>query len=216
MGKYTLMDRVWPGVAVEENNLQVQISALRKVLGDDRDMIRTIPGRGYRFAGQVNLKSDVRSDLAGSAQSFGSSEERHRLLIVVLPFLNLSGDPEYDYFVDGLTGGLTTDLSRALPGSFVISRSTAFVYKGRSVFCSTGWKRWSRLIWALKTRATMLRVRGAFRKVIAANHAIIAQDRGEPTAYREIGLNQLYLGAFEAAVVSFQRADRIAPLDPIR
>jgi TolB-like protein/DNA-binding SARP family transcriptional activator/Flp pilus assembly protein TadD len=55
-----------------------------------------------------------------------------RLSIVVLPFVNISGDPEQEYFVDGVTESLTTDLSR-ISGSFVIARSTAFSYKGKPV-----------------------------------------------------------------------------------
>ena len=55
-----------------------------------------------------------------------------RLSIVVLPFANLGGDPEQDYFVDGVTESLTTDLSR-ISGSFVIGRNTAFTYKGKAV-----------------------------------------------------------------------------------
>jgi TolB-like protein/class 3 adenylate cyclase len=55
-----------------------------------------------------------------------------RLSMVVLPFANLSGDPEQDYFVDGVTESLTTDLSR-IGGSFVIARNTAFSYKGRAL-----------------------------------------------------------------------------------
>jgi TolB-like protein len=55
-----------------------------------------------------------------------------RLSIVVLPFANLSGDPEQDYFVDGVTESLTTDLSR-ISNSFVIGRHTAFTYKGKTV-----------------------------------------------------------------------------------
>jgi TolB-like protein len=55
-----------------------------------------------------------------------------RLSIVVLPFANLSDDPEQDYFVDGVTENLTTDLSR-ISGSFVIGRHTAFTYKGKAV-----------------------------------------------------------------------------------
>ncbi|WP_404979758.1 hypothetical protein [Bradyrhizobium sp. Arg816] len=55
-----------------------------------------------------------------------------RLSIVVLPFTNLSGNPEQDYFVDGVTESLTTDLSR-IGGSFVIGRHTAFTYKGKAV-----------------------------------------------------------------------------------
>ena len=55
-----------------------------------------------------------------------------RLSIVVLPFANIGGDPEQDYFVDGVTESLTTDLSR-ISGSFVIARNTAFTYKGKSL-----------------------------------------------------------------------------------
>lgn len=58
---------------------------------------------------------------------------RPRLSVVVLPFLNLSQDPNLDYLVDGIVDYLMTDLSRTLPGSFVVSRSTAFTYKGRQV-----------------------------------------------------------------------------------
>src|SRR5246127_4043747 len=54
-----------------------------------------------------------------------------RLSIVVLPLTNLSGDPAQDYFVDGVTGSLTTDLSR-ISGSFVIGRHTAFTYKNKA------------------------------------------------------------------------------------
>jgi adenylate cyclase len=61
-----------------------------------------------------------------------SSTEAPRLSIVVLPFTNLSGDPSQDYFADGITEDLTTDLSR-IAGSFVISRNTAFAFKGKSV-----------------------------------------------------------------------------------
>ena len=54
-----------------------------------------------------------------------------RFSIAVLPFANLGGDSRQDYLADGITDSLTTDLSRALPGSFVVSRDTAFTYKGR-------------------------------------------------------------------------------------
>src|SRR5207248_9444294 len=55
-----------------------------------------------------------------------------RLSIVVLPFANLGGDPEQEYFVDGVTESLTTDLSR-ISGSFVIARNTAFTFKRKAV-----------------------------------------------------------------------------------
>ena len=58
--------------------------------------------------------------------------EAAHLSIVVLPFANLSGDPAQDYFVDGITENLTTDLSR-IRSSFVIARNTAFTYKGKNI-----------------------------------------------------------------------------------
>ena len=61
-----------------------------------------------------------------------ASPEAPRLSIVVLPFANLSGDPAQDYFADGVTENLTTDLSR-LHNSFVIARNTAFTFKGKSL-----------------------------------------------------------------------------------
>jgi len=67
----------------------------------------------------------------GSVSDSGQ-QERPRLSIVVLPFENIGGDPEQEYFVDGVTESLTTDLSRA-KGSFVIARSTAFTFKGKPI-----------------------------------------------------------------------------------
>jgi predicted ATPase/DNA-binding winged helix-turn-helix (wHTH) protein len=57
VGKDALMRRVWPGRIVEENNLQTHISALRKALGSDRDLIRTVAGRGYQFVGEIRTRS---------------------------------------------------------------------------------------------------------------------------------------------------------------
>ena len=74
----------------------------------------------------------VQAPAAASAQRppAPEAEPAPRLSIVVLPFANLSNDPEQEYFADGITDDLTTDLSR-LPGSFVIARNTAFTYKGK-------------------------------------------------------------------------------------
>jgi predicted ATPase/DNA-binding winged helix-turn-helix (wHTH) protein len=69
--KDEILRRVWPGTIVEENNLQVQISALRKVLGEDRNLIRTISGRGYRFTGAIRFIAEEQSppepDIGASA-----------------------------------------------------------------------------------------------------------------------------------------------------
>ena len=309
-------------------------------------------------------------------QSSGEDTALRRLSIVVLPFLNLSQDPAADYLVDGIVDSLMTDLSRALPGSFVISRSTAFTYKSRQVpvrqigrelrvryvlegsvlvdvdrirvnaqlvDAQTDEHLWAerfdkerrdvlrvqdeivaRLsrgvgvemvrneaersrcrgvegadavdlvmrgnalaanlsrsevaveavalfnraltldrdnvgalvgiaatrtyqlvnlyqtggreelldeiealvvraialapdhIGVLKARAVMLRARGRFEEAIVADKSVIALNPGEPTAYRELGLNSLYLGATSEAVDWFRRADCVAPRDRVR
>jgi len=120
VSKDAIMDAVWPGTAVEEGNLTVQISTLRRVLDQDRTQgscIQTVPGRGYRFVAPVTREG-------GGA--------RPRLSIVVLPFTNLSDDREQQYFADGITEDLTNDLSR-LENMFVISRNTAFTYGNKPV-----------------------------------------------------------------------------------
>jgi TolB-like protein/Flp pilus assembly protein TadD len=303
-----------------------------------------------------------------------SSATRPRLSIVILPFLNLSGDATVEYIVDGIVDSLITDMSSRLTGSFIISRSTAFTYKGRSVAIrQVGEELGVRYVlegsvlagpsrvrvnvqlidaetdehlWAerfdkerrnilqvqdeivgrlsrsvgfqmvrteaarpsrtggsdaidlvmrartlvnyvkrnenteeaidlfrqaleldpdcvdamvgialariyqvinlyrlegrdelldeaeemvtramarapdhftmLKTRGLLLRARGRFPEAIVATEALITRNPGEPTAYKEMGLNKLYLGATREAVEWFRRADGIAPRDPER
>jgi hypothetical protein len=100
----------WPGTVVEDNNLNVQISTLRRVLDQDRSQgscIQTVPGRGYRFVAPVTrVEADPR---AAIRKLPGDSEHlRPRLSIVVLPFVNLSDHREQQYFADGITEDLTT------------------------------------------------------------------------------------------------------------
>jgi len=122
VSKTEIIDVVWRGSAVEEANLTVQISALRRVLDRGREQnscIQTVPGRGYRFVVPVTrVEEDVRA--------------APRLSIVVLPFANLSDDREQQYFADGITEDLTTDLSR-IENMFVISCNTAFTYRNKPI-----------------------------------------------------------------------------------
>jgi adenylate cyclase len=120
VGKETLLDAVWPGLTVEENNLQVQISALRKVLGEG--WIVTVPGRGYRLAPPP---SHVESTTAPTLALPDKPS------IAVLPFQNISGDPEQEYFADGMVEEIITGLSR-VRWFFVIARNSSFAYKGKS------------------------------------------------------------------------------------
>jgi len=312
---------------------------------------------------------------AASATEEPAAVARPRLSIVVLPFLNLSREASVDYLVDGIVDTLITDLSAWLPGSFVISRSTAFTYKGRSVPIRQigrelgvryvlegsvlvdgshvrvnaqlidaetdehlwaerfdkerreilqvqdeivgrlsrsvgiqlvrsdavrgssnrdGWDAADLVMRAralvgdvkrketaaeaidlfrqalqldpdnvdamvgialariyqvidlyrlegrealldeaeemlsraaacapdrldmLRARALLLRARGRFSEAVVATESLIARNPAEPTAYKEMGLNKLYLGATREAVEWFRRADAIAPRDPTR
>src|SRR5262245_62976710 len=109
--KDALMERVWPGIVVEENNIQVQIWSLRKALGktdDGRDFIVTVPGRGYRFAAAAPRRAET--------TAWRDDDELpplpDRPSIAVLPFANMSGDPGQEHFADGMVEDIITDLSR--------------------------------------------------------------------------------------------------------
>jgi adenylate cyclase len=128
VSKDRVMERVWPGLVVEENNLHVHISALRKALeGDDgKSCIVTVPGRGYRFIGfRTEDASDrPRADPPETAADGPS--------IVVLPFKNMSAEPDQEYFADGMVEDIITALSR-IRWLFVIARNSSFTYKGQAV-----------------------------------------------------------------------------------
>lgn len=119
LSKDELMSLAWPGLAVEENNLHVQIGAVRRALGEARDAVINVPGRGYRFG------LPLRDAHAAAASPT-------RLSLAVLSFLAIGVDPAAEGLADGVTDSLTTDLSRALPGGVVVSRTSASAYRGRA------------------------------------------------------------------------------------
>jgi len=127
--KNALMSRVWPNVVVTENNLQVHLSTLRRVLDEGRNgesFLVTVPGRGYRFLG---VSPAGRGN--GAAGSRQAPPVPDKPSIAVLPFTNMSGDPEQEYFADGIVEDIITELSR-MRWLFVIARNSSFAYKGRS------------------------------------------------------------------------------------
>jgi TolB-like protein len=121
VSKDELLDRVWPGLVVEENNLQVHISTLRKMLGPRA--VATIPGRGYRLTSMQVV------DAPPAAVPAPGHEP---LSIAVLPFVNGGADSEKDYFADGITEDIITDLSR-WRSLAVTSRHSTFRFKGLAV-----------------------------------------------------------------------------------
>ncbi len=130
--KSAVFDRVWAGLAVEDNNLQVQVSTLRRVLGADRDWIVTIPGQGYRFTAPVTAAPLPRPAPA-VLPPIAAASDPPALSLLVLPFASRGGHPGLDWIADGITDSLTTDLARALPSCAVIAQTTANTFRGRAV-----------------------------------------------------------------------------------
>jgi TolB-like protein len=129
--KGELMARVWNGLVVEESNIHVHVSALRKALEEGasgHNYVMTVPGRGYRFIG-LQAPPPAAKHEAGTLQSPSLPD---RPSIAVLPFPNLSDDPLQEYFADGMVEDIITALSR-MRWLFVIARNSSFTYKGRAV-----------------------------------------------------------------------------------
>ena len=76
--KDEIMARVWPETVVEENNLVVQISALRRALGEDRDFIRTVSGLGYRFIAEIRTSVSGNASLAAEAVAQATCSQQQR------------------------------------------------------------------------------------------------------------------------------------------
>lgn len=121
VAKAEILDAVWPGLVVEDNTLQVHMSALRKALGEG--MIATVHGRGYKYAGPRPTAAPPPPPQHESEPAAGS-----RPSIAILPFENRSGDPEQDYFSDGITEDIIAGLGR-FKEFLVIARNSAFRFR---------------------------------------------------------------------------------------
>jgi len=133
VSKNALVEAGWPGLAVADNNLTVQIAALRQVLGDKGSAgswIETLPRRGYRYVGPA-VGTDIR-DASAAIRAISAPALPEKPSVAVLPFSNLSGDPEQDYFAEGMVDDIVTGLAR-VKWLFVIARNSTLPYKGRAV-----------------------------------------------------------------------------------
>jgi TolB-like protein/Tfp pilus assembly protein PilF len=127
--KDALMALVWPNQIVEDNAIQVQVSALRKALDEEasgQSYVITVPGRGYRFIGLQPSSSASVHDSRDTPSEFDSRS------IAVLPFQNNSSDPEQEYFADGMAADIIAGLSR-IKWLFVITRNASLVFKGKPI-----------------------------------------------------------------------------------
>ena len=127
VSKDALFEAAWPGLAVEDSNLTVQIAAMRRAFGEagGADWIETLPRRGYRYVGPaVAIGGLTSASLPASLPGVPRTPA-----VAVLPFTNLSGDPEQEYFADGMVEDIIAGLSR-IKWLFVIARHSTFAYKG--------------------------------------------------------------------------------------
>jgi TolB-like protein len=142
VSKDDLLEAVWDGRIVSESTLTSHINAVRRAIGDsggEQRLLRTIARKGFRFVAEVRetppsdgarpREADPASTAEAAAPALALPD---RPSIAVLPFQNMSGDPEQDYFADGVVEDIITALSR-LRWLFVIARNSSFTYRGRAV-----------------------------------------------------------------------------------
>jgi TolB-like protein len=144
VSKDDLLKAVWCGRIVSESTITSHINAVRKAIGDtgeEQRLVRTVARKGYRFVGQIKACGigetqqpdiDERTPTAPEAIPSSSLVLPDKPSITVLPFQNLSGDPEQEYFADGIVEDIIAALSR-IRWLFVIARNSSFTYKGRTV-----------------------------------------------------------------------------------
>jgi adenylate cyclase len=142
VSKDDLIASVWSGRIVSNSTLTSRINAARKAVADngqDQRLIRTISRKGFRFIGDVREQLENGETISAGPATSGIQEPPRSTLslperpaIAVLPFTNLSGDHEQEYFSDGIVEEIITALSR-MRWLFVIARNSSFTFKGRAV-----------------------------------------------------------------------------------
>ena len=138
VSKDDLINAVWDGRVVSDAALTTRLNVARGVIGDsgqEQRLIKTLPRKGFRFIGLVQELDRPESTTAPGARAEPQQPALtlpDRPSIAVLPFQNMSGDPEQDYFADGIVDDIITALSR-FKFLFVIARNSSFTYKGRAV-----------------------------------------------------------------------------------
>jgi TolB-like protein/Tfp pilus assembly protein PilF len=133
--KDELVASIWNGRVVSDATVASRIKSARAAIDDDgvnQRLIRTFLRKGFRFAGVVREEQDAASTGIGDQAQKIAIPLPDRPSVAVLPFANLSGDPEQEYFADGIVEDITTALSR-FRNLFVIARNSSFTYKARTV-----------------------------------------------------------------------------------
>ena len=133
VSKDDIIATVWGGRIVSESALTTRVNAVRTAVGDsgaEQRLIKTLPRKGVRFVGDVRTEDAVQVVANVATRPLPALSDRPS--IAVLPFTNMSGDAEQDYFADGISEDIITALSR-WRWFFVIARNSTFAYKDRKV-----------------------------------------------------------------------------------
>src|SRR5712671_4008677 len=220
-----LLAKIWQGRIVSDSALTTRINAARAAVGDsgdDQRLIRTLPRKGIRFVGEV--REDRTHSEAGAtmpaalAQPAGPPAPPDPLVqvesvaaashfsmpdrpsIAVLPFTNISGDPEQDYFADGMAEEILTALSRC-KSLFVIARNSSFTYKGKPVDVrQVGRELGVRYVLEGSVRRGANRLRFTAQLIDAASGAHIWADRFEGEVSDVFELQDRFTESIVAAI----------------
>jgi DNA-binding winged helix-turn-helix (wHTH) protein len=127
ISKDRLIESAWPGLSIEESNLTVQIAALRRTFAEEpggENWIETLPRRGYRYIGPAVANERASEGAEAIARHAPALALPDNPSLAVLPFTNMSGDPEQEYFADGMVEDIITGLSR-IKWLFVVARNSS-------------------------------------------------------------------------------------------
>ena len=186
VSKDDLVNAIWHGRIVSDMALTTRLNAARSAIGDsgeEQRLIKTLPRKGFRFVGAVHEGNRPSGTAAGLPSYVDSSKPELALpdkpSIAVLPFENMSGDPEQQYFADGMVEEITTALSR-FKWLFVIARNSSFTFKGRPVdIKEVGRRLGVRYVLEGSVRKSSGKVRIAGQLIDAVTGAHIWADRFE-------------------------------------
>lgn len=217
VGKDTLMEAVWPDRMVEENNLTVQLSALRRALGETAGgerLIHTDAGRGYRFVASVTAADAPAAELATPAVDWLPGKKPS---IAALPFDNMSSDAEQVWFADGMVEDIITELSR-FRSLFVVARNSSFTYRGKTTdIRAVGAELGVRYVLEGSVRGSRSRVRVTAQLIDAESGGHVWAERYD----RDISdmfavqdeITRAVVGAIEPALLEAER-QRVGRLPP--
>ena len=207
VSKDDLIAAVWDGRIISDSTLSSRITAVRHAVGDSGEgqrLLRTVPRKGFRFIGTTQQTAEGHDEgrevltprLDGAALSLPNKPS-----IAVLPFANLSGDPDQDYFVDGIVEDITTALSQ-FRQLFVIARGSSFAYKGRAVDVKdVGRELGVRYVLEGSVRKATNRVRIAAQLIDASTGAHLWADRFDGALQEVFDLQDQLTSSVVGAIV---------------